>query len=524
MREQDKTKEQLGDETAKLHKRIADLEALQYAPRQSTGESEKAPDGITKSEERFYSLVQKSSDIIFVLKADGTISYLSPSVNWILDYTPEELLGRNAFDYVHPADIPAVLSKFAETIKQPGVIAPIQFRVRHKDGSWICFETLSNNLLDDPDVGGVVVSARDITERKQVEELLRLERDKLATILNCMEDGVYIVNSEYDIEYVNRVILSQFGKVKGQKCYQYLHDREEPCPLCKIQSVLQGKNVRRDLYSLKDKKRTYDYISSPLKNANGSISKLGIFRDITERKQLEWDVAKLKELDKLKRNLLSTVSHELRTPLATIKGYASMLTAHKRKLSDSQKREFILAIQKDADRLTDFVTDLLNLSRLEAGLIKLEKTPCSIVKLLKKVVADSLIRSPRHQIVLRVAKRLPRVNFDIARIEQVLNNLIDNATKYSAAGTEIIVSARKVDNELLIGVSDQGMGIPAEDLENVFYPMYRAEYKHTEDSGGMGLGLSLCKGLVALHGGRIWIESEVGLGSTFWFTLPLANL
>ncbi len=355
---------------------------------------------------------------------------------------------------------------------------------------------------------------------KRAEEMLFLERDKLATILNCMEDGVYIVNAKHDIKYINQVMLSQFGPIKERKCYQYFHDREKPCPWCKIQSVLEGRTVRRGLYSLKNQ-RTYDYIGTPFKNEDGSISKLGMLRDITKRKQLEWDVDKLKELDKVKRNLLATVSHELRSPLATIKGYASMLTHYRRKLSESKKHEFILAIQKDADALTDFVNDLLDLSRLEAGLFKLEMKPHSFARVLKRVVAAAQIRLPSHQILLRLAKRLPRVNIDVTRVQQVLHNLIDNAAKYSAEGTEIVVSARKVGTELLIGVSDQGKGIPAEDLEKVFYPMYRIERKEDEASRGIGLGLSLCKGLVALHGGHIWVESEIGVGSTFWFTLPI---
>lgn len=356
--------------------------------------------------------------------------------------------------------------------------------------------------------------------KAQAEQIVRLERDKLATILDSMEDGAYIINSKYEVEYINRTMLSQFGPVEQRKCYQYLHDREEPCPWCNIQSVLEGRSVRRNLYSAKNG-RTFDFIGTPYKEADGSISQLGMLRDITERKQLEWDVDRLKELDRTRRNLLATVSHELRSPLATIRGYTSILADSQQKLSDSQKREFIVAVQEDAERLTEFVNNLLDLSRLEAGLIKLEMNLCSIGTLLKRVVAAARIRSPRHQIVLKVAHPLPIVNIDVARIEQVLNNLIDNAIKYSAEGTEITVTARKVDNELLVGVSDQGIGVPAEDLEKVFYPMHRIDHKQTEASRGLGLGLSLCKGLVTLHGGRIWVESKVGVGSTFWFALPV---
>jgi signal transduction histidine kinase len=353
----------------------------------------------------------------------------------------------------------------------------------------------------------------------QAERILRFERDKLAAILESMEDGAYIINAKYEVEYVNQTIFLQFGPVEERKCYQYLHDRQDPCAWCKIESVLEGRSIYRDLYSLRNG-RNYNYIGTPFKNTDGSISKLGMLRDITERKRLELDVARLKEVEETERNLLTTVSHELRSPLATIRGYTSILADSERELSNGQKREFILAIQQDAERLSNFVNDLLDLSRLEAGLFKLEMSLCSIGTLLKRVVAAAQIRSPRHQILLKVAEPLPIVNIDVVRIEQVLNNLIDNATKYSVEGTETTIMARKGDNELLVGVSDQGIGIRAEDLEKVFSRTYCIEHKQTKASGSMGLGLSLCKGLVALHGGRIWVESKVGVGSTFWFTLP----
>jgi signal transduction histidine kinase len=359
--------------------------------------------------------------------------------------------------------------------------------------------------------------------RKRANELSRLEQERLANILNSMKDLVLIVNPRYDIEYTNEAMLSELGLVEECKCYKYLHDREEPCPWCKIESIREENIVYRDWYSLKNQ-RTYEYIGIPFRNVDKSLSNLIMLRDITERKQLEWDVDKLRELDKIKRNLLSTVSHELRTPLANIRGYASMLNDYQRKLNGSQKREFVLAILQDSERLANFVNELLSFSRLEAGLVKLEMRSCSIVQLLKRVVAAARIRSPTHQIVLRVATRLPRVDIDVTRIEELLDNLIDNAVKYSAEGTEIRISVEKADSELLLGVSDRGMGIPSEELEKIFSPMYRIEKEETEVSQGIGLGLSLCRHLVVLHGGRIWVESEVGVGSTFWFTLPLKTV
>ena len=135
-------------------------------------------------------------------------------------------------------------------------------------------------------------------------------------------------------------------------------------------------------------------------------------------------------------------------------------------------------------------------------------------------MAEAKLRAPSHEIVADVRQRLARVDIDAKRIRQVLDNLIDNAIKYSGEESEVVVSARRAGQELLISVVDLGRGIPAEDLERVFDRMYRIEQRLAPEVGGVGLGLAICKGLVEAHGGRIWVESELGKGSTFCFTLP----
>jgi len=156
-------------------------------------------------------------------------------------------------------------------------------------------------------------------------------------------------------------------------------------------------------------------------------------------------------------------------------------------------------------------------------LLKLEKNPTSILKLVRQVAAEACVRANQHNIVLRLGKRLPRVNIDAKRIRQVLDNLIDNAVKYSTQGTEVLISARQVGRELVISIADQGSGIPAEELTNVFDRMYRIEQRLTSGVDGIGLGLYICQRLLEAHGGRIWAESKIGEGSTIYFTLPLTT-
>ncbi len=248
---------------------------------------------------------------------------------------------------------------------------------------------------------------------------------------------------------------------------------------------------------------------------------VGTVQDTTEQQQLYKKMIEYEELDKLKTNLLSTVSHELRTPLAIIKGYSTMLLDYDRRLSPEEKDEHLRSIDKATDRLTDLVDNLLDMSRLDAGLLKLEKVPTSISKVIKEAVIEAKLRAPGHKIVSKVRGRLPRVSIDARRIREVLDNLIDNAVKYSKKRSRVVIEVKQVEAQLHISVADRGIGIPAEELEKVFDRMHRLEQRLSADPGGMGLGLALCKALVEAHGECIWVESEVDKGSKFCFTLSL---
>jgi len=225
----------------------------------------------------------------------------------------------------------------------------------------------------------------------------------------------------------------------------------------------------------------------------------------------------------MKSDLLATVSHELRTPLATIKGYSTMILDYFAKLTTDETKEYLKSIDNSTDRLSKLVDNLLETSRLEAGLLHLEKTPTNLTQLIEGVAAEATVRdNQRHRFITR-AKKLPRVNIDPKRIRQVLDNLIDNATKYSPPGTEIEIAAEQSGNELLVSVTDHGPGIPAGELKNIFDRMYRIEQRVYSGADGMGLGLYICQRLVAAHGGRIWAESTMGKGSSIKFIIPVTS-
>jgi signal transduction histidine kinase len=239
-----------------------------------------------------------------------------------------------------------------------------------------------------------------------------------------------------------------------------------------------------------------------------------------ERKHLQKRVVEYEELNKLKSNLLSTVSHELRTPLTTIKGYSTMLLDYDNRLEQDEKQEYLSAIDRATDRMTELIDHLLDLSRLEAGILKLDKTPTNVRALFQTIVDEARLRAPEHKIVLNLPNMALNLNVDGRRIRQVVDNLINNATKYSEMGSTVTIEAQMKNSKLVASVSDQGIGIPRENWDKIFDRMFNLEHRLAQEPGGLGLGLALCKALVEAHGGRIWVESEPGKGSIFYFTLP----
>ncbi len=241
------------------------------------------------------------------------------------------------------------------------------------------------------------------------------------------------------------------------------------------------------------------------------------------------DMARERELDRLKHEFVSVVSHELRTPLTSILGYTELLLARSFKPED--QRQFVQTVYHQADHLARLVDDLLNLSRLDAGSLKLSRWMVPLRQVITELVTQVGMLE-RHRIVIRANDALPPVYVDRDKVKQIIFNLITNAIKYSPDGGEIELEVQETADLpadhpagrwLVVRVRDQGIGIAPDDLPRIWERFYRVDNTNTRRIGGTGLGLSIARALVELHGGRIWVESEVGRGSLFSFTLPIAD-
>ena len=233
------------------------------------------------------------------------------------------------------------------------------------------------------------------------------------------------------------------------------------------------------------------------------------------------EVIRHKEMNKINNELLSAVSHELRAPLAAIKGYSTMLLDYLPELTTEETREYIQSIDNATDRMTRLVDDLLDTSHLEEGRLNLEKIPVDMETLIKATVKEAETRTKNHDILTALDNNLPRVNIDPKRIRQALDNLIDNATRLSPQGTEILISATTGDREIEINVTSRDPGIPDSEFCSIPELTCRMGKTTSPRDNGMNLELYICQRLIEAHGGRIWAESILGKGTIIKFTIPL---
>ncbi len=235
--------------------------------------------------------------------------------------------------------------------------------------------------------------------------------------------------------------------------------------------------------------------------------------------------AALEEVDRLKSALLAAVSHDLRTPLASIKASATSLLQDDVQWDTVTQREFLTAIDEETDRLARLVSNLLDLTRIQGGALKPEKEWNEIGEVIGSVTDRLGPLLQMHPLVVTIAPDVPPVACDFVEIAQVLTNLIENAAKYSDAGTQIVVTAARDGQDVRVQVRDHGFGIPADDLPRVFDTFYRVRREgRARRISGTGIGLAICKGFIEAHGGTIGAISVVGQGSTFTFTLPLTPM
>lgn len=241
------------------------------------------------------------------------------------------------------------------------------------------------------------------------------------------------------------------------------------------------------------------------------------------KRELEKANAELRQLDQLKSEFVSMVSHELRAPLANISGVFQLLLEDERDSLSINQRELASLANEQVERLGRLVKGVLNVSRIQAGEIEFHAQAFDLPELLEKECSRWLASDARHRYVCQASHNLPTVLADRDRVDEVLTNLVDNAAKYSHEGTSICVAAQVCGAEMVVSIRDEGVGVASEDMKKIFDKFYRVERDDARQTYGHGLGLYISRQFIQGMGGRLWVDSKVGQGSTFYFSLPLAE-
>lgn len=349
------------------------------------------------------------------------------------------------------------------------------------------------------------------------------EQRRLAAIFQQSDEGILTVDTALRIIDFNPAMERLTGwresDVLGRFYYEVLRPRDrqgnelglEGSP---ILQAFAGRNVvnREMVISARDGQRfDVSVTASCVRSTKGEpTSGILTIRDITREREQE----------EQRSTFISVISHELQTPIAIIKGYASTLARTDAVFDAEALRSRLSAIEEEADRLNKLVGNLLYASRIQAGGLQMDIAPLDLPRLIETVVHHLQVKSPGVKAELRLPPYLPAVMADRDRIEEVLQNLLDNAIKYSPDRCEVTISCRATGDEVIVSVSDAGMGISLREQEQIFERFHRVEGSMTSSTQGAGLGLYISRAIVEAHGGHIWVESTLHQGSTFSFSLP----
>lgn len=353
------------------------------------------------------------------------------------------------------------------------------------------------------------------------DERLQEQTRRLEAIVESMSDGLILESPDGRILFCNQQALHLLHMTRSearQKNSATLLDQlflaaAEPQQARKLLAAgVSGEGPSSFDLVLKGDGRQFD-LRIHLFNVTDASG------DLIGRGQLWQDVTQDKELDRMKSALLSTVSHELRTPLATIKGYASTLLAEDVSWDEPSQKEFLQTISQETDRLTTLVQNLLDMSRIEAGLLDIRREPFAVNELVRQA-ARGLQAALDGRLDLNLADDLPLLSLDVPRLETAVRNLLENAVKYSPPYYPIELTTRQEANNVIITVRDYGPGVPEALHSKLFDRFYRVDNSLTRHIGGTGLGLAICKGFVEAHGGQVWVQSGHP-GAVFGITLPI---
>ncbi len=514
-RERDELADQLAQTRRQMERHLQELDALYAIGKTVTATLDleqvlaqvvEAAANMTRAEESLLMLVDESTGELYLRAAKNVDNGLAHGLRVRVD---DSLLGRVVKSrrpiLVAGPDLQKI--KTAYLIKAL-LYVPLTLAPDRTIGVLGVSNKISEQPFTERDVlllSAMADYAAIAIENAQLFSAVETERSELEAVLRGTADAVIVLDQEKRVLLCNPAARKDFHietpDVTGRALSdvvrsQALRDLFERPP-----SV--GQPVRAEV-QLADNRTLQAQIS-----AIEGVGYAAVMQDITH----------LKELDRIKSEFVSVVSHDLRTPLTAIRGYVELLS--RVGPLNPQQTEFVSRVLRSMKTISDLIGDLLDIGRIEAGLEQ-EMAPCQLESIVRQA-AESLqavANEKHHSLILNIMPNLPPLLGNARRLEQVITNLIGNAIKYTPDAGKIDVTLKAKGPYLVLDVSDNGLGIPLEDQPHVFEKFYRVRNDETADIGGTGLGLSIVRSVVEKHGGRVWVESKPGEGSTFIVLLP----
>jgi PAS domain S-box-containing protein len=485
-------------------------------------ERTRAEEAMRESERRFRAMIDALPAAIYTTDAEGRLTHFNPAAVAFSGRVPE--LGTDQWcvtwklSYPDGTPMPHDECPMAIALKEGRIIAGAEAIAERPDGTRVWFTPFPTPLRDAAGriVGGINMLV-DITERKQAEEA----RARLAAIVESSDDAIVSKDLSGIIQTWNKGAERIFGYTPedavGQPITMIIPpDRldEEPEILRRIRC---GERVDHFETVRRHKDGTLLDISltiSPVVDSRGAIVGASkVARDITERRALE----------RQKDQFLGIAAHELRTPVTGIKGYTQLLARRLHRAGDTASAEMLGKLDRQIDRLTGLIDDLLDVARIESGVLPFRPAPFELNAFVRETVEEMQQTTERHTIAWELAESVTLVA-DRDRIGQVLTNLLGNAIKYSPQADRVVVRTTRDGENVIVSVQDFGIGIPREKQAHLFERFYRVDGESRAGFSGLGLGLYVAAEFVKRHGAAIWVESEEGEGTTVRFSLPLNGL
>jgi PAS domain S-box-containing protein len=483
---------------------------------------------LRESEHRLRALIEHSSDMVLIAEADGRMRYIGPSIQRILGFRPEALVGLDGLRLIHPGDRERVTTAYGAMARRPGSRAIAAYRIQHRDGTWRWLESIGTNLLDDPTIGGIIVNSRDITERVEAETAYRSLVDNSLQGLVIIQEGriVFANRAATDVTgYTNEELLA-FG-LEAQRAT--IHAEDAPAVWERWERRMAGeplpprtefRMVRKD-----GAVRWVEAYATEIEYRGGPAVQIAHV-DITDRKRAEEEARRhQQELAHVLRRrtmgeMAAVLAHEVNQPLSAIASYARGCALRLR--TDKGASDLVLTALDEIAAQAMRASEIIRRLRGFVGKSDLRRRSVQLNDLVEEMIRFVAAEARERRVLMQVqlASELPLLEVDALQIEQVILNLLRNAldAMYESPGDPplLIVSTRTVGGAAEVAVRDSGAGLRADVAAEIFEPFV------TSKPDGLGMGLSICRSIIDAHGGRLWATSNPDRGMTFRFTLPLS--